>query len=71
MKEKWISVLDELPPLGERVLVCFSGGGFVCEAWRAINRWHRYDGYDIEDDIDDVVSHWMFMPKAPESYLLH
>jgi hypothetical protein len=59
---KWISVEDELPPVGEKVLVCANNVrvmAFIdCE-----DVWHRDT---ITFRLPGEVTHWMPTPKLPK-----
>ena len=63
---EWISVIDRLPALGERVLLCV-GGTFVGEGWWRENQtWMRYDDLlPIEEIFHKPVTHWMPHPAPP------
>ena len=66
----WISVKDELPDFGERVIV--TDGVFVGEAYLNSNgKWIRYCGSFYEDgDLEELlgikITHWMPMPIPPK-----
>jgi hypothetical protein len=57
---KWISVEDELPPVGKKVLACANNVRLIafidCE-----DVWHRDT---ITYRLPGEVTHWMPMPKA-------
>lgn len=57
---KWISVKDELPPVGERVLAC-AGGRVVYEAFIGCDdSWFKaqnHSGFVFD------ITHWMPLPK--------
>ena len=59
---KWISVEDELPPVGEKVLVCANNVrvmAFIdCE-----DVWHRDT---ITFRLPGAVTHWMPLPEPPK-----
>lgn len=60
----WISVKDELPDFGERVIV--TDGVFVGEAYLKSNRkWTRYYGEDI-GELFGNMTHWLPMPVPPK-----
>lgn len=60
---KWIDVNMKMPPKGERVLFCVSGG-FVGEGYTDYdNVWHRMTGYRIDEVLGRVVA-WMPMPEG-------
>lgn len=61
----WISVRDQMPESGERVLVCC--GTFVCEAYCDINGYfHRIPQERWPDeDSPHPITHWMPMPEPP------
>jgi hypothetical protein len=55
----WISIDDRLPKLGDRVLI------FTSQALEAVmykNGYFNRFGHDI-----DYATHWMPLPKPPES----
>jgi hypothetical protein len=60
---KWISVEDELPPVGERVLACIVKH-HICEAFiDCEDMWHRSPNcYELKG----TVTHWMPLPEPPE-----
>lgn len=61
----WISVKDDLPDFGERVIV--TDGVFVGEAWlNKSKKWIRYDRHDVEWFFESKITHWMPMPVAPK-----
>ena len=66
----WISVKDELPDLGERVIV--TDGVFVGEAYlNSKRKWIRYNGTAIGDgDVEQLlgieITHWLPMPVPPK-----
>jgi hypothetical protein len=59
---KWISVEDELPPVGKKVLACANNVRLIafidCE-----DVWHRDT---ITYRLPGEVTHWMPMPKVPK-----
>lgn len=65
----WISVKDELPECGKRVIV--TDGVFVGEAYlNGNNKWIRYycgffDG-DMERILETKMTHWLPMPVPPK-----
>ena len=60
----WISVKDDLPDFGERIIV--TDGVFVGEAWlNKSKKWIRYD-QDVEWFFKSKITHWMPMP-IPQS----
>lgn len=62
---KWMSVDDNLPAPGMRVLA--TDGVFVGEAYRtSAGTWNRYDGVAMRDCIGSVVTHWIPLPKVPK-----
>lgn len=62
---KWMSVGDDLPAPGMRVLA--TDGVFVGEAYRTVSgTWNRYDGVAMRDCIGSVVTHWIPLPKVPK-----
>lgn len=62
---KWMSVDDELPAPGMRVLA--TDGVFVGEAYRTVSwTWNRYDGVAMRDCIGSVVTHWIPLPPVPK-----
>ena len=66
----WISVKDELPDFGERVIV--TDGAFVGEAYlNSKGKWIRYNGTAIGDgDVEQLlgikITHWLPMPVPPK-----
>jgi hypothetical protein len=64
MNGEWISVLDRLPEMGERVIVGHSSDGWVSIGHRhltgALLHW---DGDDSEELYDPT--HWMPLPEPP------
>ena len=64
-KQQWISVEEQRPEPGKRVLA--TDGVFVGEAYRtSADTWRRYDGIAMRDCLGSVVTHWMPLPEAPE-----
>lgn len=62
---KWISVDDELPAPGMRVLA--TDGVFVGEAYRTVSgTWNRYGGVAMRDCIGSVVTHWIPLSPVPK-----
>lgn len=62
---KWMSVDDNLPAPGMRVLA--TDGVFVGEAYRtSASTWNRYDGVAMRDCIGSVVTHWIPLPPVPK-----
>lgn len=62
---KWMSVDDNLPAPGMRVLA--TDGVFVGEAYRtSAGTWNRYDGVAMRDCIGSVVTHWIPLPPVPK-----
>lgn len=60
---KWISVEDELPPVGTRVLAC-AGGRVVYEACIDCNeRWKRANS---DHGFLFKITHWTHLPKPPK-----
>lgn len=60
----WISVKDDIPDFGERVIV--TDGVFVGEAWlNKSKKWIRYDR-DVEWFFESKITHWMSMPIPPK-----
>lgn len=64
-KQQWISVEEQRPEPGKRVLA--TDGVFVGEAYRtSADTWRRYDGIAMRDCLGSVVTHWMPLPVAPK-----
>lgn len=62
---KWMSVDDELPAPGTRVIA--TDGVFVGEAiFARDSRWSGYDGGILRDCIGSVVTHWIPLPPVPK-----
>ena len=68
---KWISVEERLPEIDERVLACVGIPGEL-SVWDGV-RWNGEEweaeeeaAYDYWTTIDDPVTHWMPLPKAPK-----
>lgn len=63
---KWISINNELPRPGLRVIFA-TEGGFVGEGYRAYqNQWSRYDKLESVEQLFSPVTHWMRFPEPPE-----
>ena len=64
-KATWISVLDQMPEPGKRVLA--TNGVFVGEAWIGErNKWTRPTGFLWTELQRSPVTHWQPMPDAPK-----
>lgn len=60
---KWISVKEQLPKPGERVLVCV---GAVFEAFiDDRGKWQRYYSAPLNDVLGEPT-HWMHLPQPPK-----
>ena len=60
---EWVSVEDDVPNPGERVLA--TDGIFVGEAYRtSANTWHRHTGFPWRDCLQSIVTLWMPLPTA-------
>ena len=62
---EWVSVEDDVPNPGERVLA--TDGIFVGEAYRSsANSWHRHTGFPWRDGVTGrTVKYWMLLPAPP------
>lgn len=70
-KQQWISVADEMPEWGTRVLA--TDGIFVGEAYRTGDlfganqaKWYRSYGAPWSMIAETDVTHWMPLPVAPK-----
>ena len=65
----WISIEDqELPPVGEVVLVCDEYNSFV-SLGRATEDGEFELMWVSEIEVDSNVTHWMPLPKLPEAQM--
>ena len=62
---EWVSVEDDVPDPGERVLA--TDGIFVGEAYRtSADSWHRHTGFPWRDGVTGrTVKYWMLLPAPP------
>ena len=60
-EQKWISVKDRLPVVGQEVL-CFCAGNLANVYTWTGEEWEDSYGY-YEDD--DIITHWMPLPEPP------
>lgn len=63
---EWISVKDQLPEIGERVLVtAYEGGSLVAERAGLLKdvEWHWKTQFGFY--LADIYTHWMPLPKPP------
>lgn len=67
---KWIKCSERLPEALETVLVMLSGIAIPCYGYRlgyGISYWAVCDDAgELDNYLDNKVSHWMPLPKAPE-----
>ena len=67
---KWISVKDELPNIGDYVIVCASGEIKKNITYKnaVVMAFVGQKGFiDVElDEVLDGVTHWMELPDVPE-----
>ena len=63
---EWVSVEDDVPDPGERVLA--TDGIFVGEAYRSsANSWFRHTGFPWRDGVTGrTVRFWMPLPAPPK-----
>ena len=74
---KWIDVEDDLPEVGETVLV--TGTGFFNNYEASVQRWemvvdpkhpedepHWFATRELESYEEFKITHWMSLPKAPK-----
>ena len=63
-KQEWISVKDEVPELGRRILICGKNGGINIAT-------RHFEGVDNEAQVSCSsaqrrFTHWMPLPEPPE-----
>lgn len=61
---EWISVLDDLPPIGKKVLVHDRSNGQVKQASR--NRGCCTMSWEVGEWGDPFYLHWMPFPEPPK-----
>lgn len=57
----WIDAKDQLPAQDIRVLVANSEGEVYFAFWNWYRHWYR----DEADIVTDIITHWMYPPRAP------
>lgn len=60
--QRWISVSERLPEIGEKVLVCGSGGGVYTAYLQADHKWRKL--YHKQNYVDPT--YWLPLPPVPE-----
>ena len=61
MVPHWISVANQLPKSGERVIVCRKDGRVEQGVYIGVNGWWKVYGTNTKS-----ITHWMPMPAPPE-----
>ena len=63
MDDKWISVNDRLPEVGQSDIQCFGGYNKNCYY---LGRYTEYGFHGLYSaDIIVAITHWQPLPKAP------
>ena len=66
IKSTWISTKDRLPESHDNVLICAGGGHIVTAFYDGIYKVFRLSEDELLSYTPDTVTHWMYVPKAPE-----
>lgn len=64
VKDIWISMEDEIPPVGVKVLLWYKGYGCEIASKSDANEW--WDNNDNYMDDDPEFTHWMRLPNGPK-----
>lgn len=66
----WISVNDKIPKSGEIVFLCFQRDG-ICHIEKGYYIPEcGFEAFDLlmqSEDYQDLITHWMPIPKPPET----
>lgn len=66
MMTDWIDVKNELPEIGQAVIVCC--WGYISIAWREMGNnggWYWNSQMSYPEELVDV-DHWMSLPELPK-----